>query len=96
MLEAIAQQNPTFRFVEGSTWYAPYLCANGNRVKVTITEHRSARTHQRYSVKSTYKEYGSSYSCGNRRAETSYRTKNTSKRFASLEDAVKFALSEIA
>lgn len=92
MLEQIAQQNPVFSYCD---WNGEYLYASQNHVKVTIRHHSRALPHQRFSVKTEYKEYGASYSCGNKRSETSYRTKKTSKRFANLDDAVKFALSEI-
>ena len=95
MLVAIAQQNSTFNFIESSVFESAHLYASKNGVQVVIKQHLGAKLSQRYSVKSTYKAFGASYSSGNRRSEVSYRTKNTSKRFANIDDAVQFALSEI-
>lgn len=96
MLEQAAQQNPVFNHIKVTGSYVyEYLYARQNHVKVTIQEHPQSLPHQRFSVKSEYKEYGASYSCGNRRSETSYRTRKTSKRFANLDDAISFALTEI-
>lgn len=92
MFELAALQNPIFNHV---TWDGEYLYLSQNHVKVTIRHHSNALPHQRFSVKSEYKEYGASYSSGNRRSESSFRTKKTSKRFADLNSAIKFALSEI-
>jgi hypothetical protein len=93
MFEQVALQNPSFNYVD---WNGEYLFASQNHVKVWVRYHPQALPHQRFSVKSEYKEYGASYSCGNKRSETSYRTKKTSKRFANLDKAITFALAEIS
>jgi hypothetical protein len=95
MFEVIAQQNPIFNHIPPTAYNSEFLFARNNGVKVTIKRHPQAKAHQRFSVGSEFVEYGSSYSIGNRRSETSYRQKKTSKRFANLDDAIAFALTEI-